>query len=57
MLRWRETDLRDIGLVENGLDVLGGEVGTSGRKNGGHNEDEQRPPAGPVDHRPMMNGL
>lgn len=46
--------LRDAGLVQQGLDVFRDQVGTSGRQCGGHDEDDQRPPPGPVDHRSVV---
>lgn len=47
-------DLRDVGLVQQGLDVLRDKISTSRRQCGGHDEDDQRPPPGPVDHRSMV---
>lgn len=49
-------DLRDVGLAQYGLDVLRDEIGTSRREHGGHDEDDQGPPAGPVDHCSMVAG-
>ena len=49
-------DLRDVGLAQYGLDVLRDEIGTSRREHSGHDEDDQGPPAGPVDHCSMVAG-
>lgn len=47
--------LRDVGLVQYGLDVLGGQVSTGRHKHGGYDEDNQRPPPWPVDHRTVLS--
>lgn len=55
VLRWVACpDLRDVGLVQQGLDVLRDKISTSRRQCGGHDEDDQRPPPGPVDHGSMV---
>lgn len=43
-------DLRDVGLVQQGLNVLRDKIGRSRRQCGSNDEDDQRPPPRPVDH-------
>lgn len=46
--------LRDGGTGEDGADVLRGQVGAGRHAQGGEQEDDQGPPAGPVDHSTVM---